>query len=143
METRRRVLLASLIALGACGLESPSGPLPNTPVVDVMNAGYSGKAGFIAYSVPPVMQNGPVVWAALELEYAALREAGLRGRTVVGARLDETGVVQNVRVDESSGLPILDDVALRVARHIQFSPAMTKTRAVPVQVSIPFRFTGK
>jgi TonB family protein len=58
----------------------------------------------------------------------------------VWVRLDDQGEVQDVQVNTTSGQPSLDDAALRVARVMEFSPAMNRDKQVPVWVSIPIQF---
>ncbi len=96
---------------------------------------------FTPFTVAPNLRNRDEVGRALEREYPALlRDAGVGGRTIVWIRLDEQGVVQDVQVNTTSGQPSLDDAALRVARVMQFSPAMNRDKQVPVWVSIPIQF---
>jgi protein TonB len=96
---------------------------------------------FTPFTVAPVMQNREEVARALEREYPALlRDAGVGGRTIVWVRLDDQGEVQDVQVNTTSGQPSLDDAALRVARVMEFSPAMNRDKQVPVWVSIPIQF---
>ena len=96
---------------------------------------------FTPFTVAPVMQNRDEVARALEREYPALlRDAGVGGRTIVWVRLDDQGNVQDVQVNTTSGQPSLDEAALRVARVMEFSPAMNRDKQVPVWVSIPIQF---
>jgi protein TonB len=96
---------------------------------------------FTPFTVAPVMQNRDEVARALEREYPALlRDAGVGGRTIVWVRLDDQGEVQDVQVNTTSGQPSLDEAALRVARVMEFSPAMNRDKQVPVWVSIPIQF---
>ena len=96
---------------------------------------------FTPFTVAPVMQNREEVSRALEREYPALlRDAGVGGRTIVWVRLDDQGNVQDVQVNTTSGQPSLDEAALRVARVMEFSPAMNRDKQVPVWVSIPIQF---
>jgi protein TonB len=96
---------------------------------------------FTPFTVAPTLRNRDEVGRALEREYPALlRDAGVGGRTIVWIRLDDQGEVQDVQVNTTSGQPSLDDAALRVARVMEFSPAMNRDKVVPVWVSIPIQF---
>ena len=87
------------------------------------------------------MRNRDEVARVLVSEYPPLlRDAGVGGRVEVWIRLDDQGAVQDAQVRQSSGQPSLDEAALRVARIIEFSPAMNRDQAVPVWVSIPITF---
>ena len=49
-------------------------------------------------------------------------------------------MVQNQRVEQSSGHQALDDAALRVAPVFRFTPALNRDKAVPVWVRFPITF---
>ena len=54
--------------------------------------------------------------------------------------INEEGIVEQVRIDESSGHEGLDDAALNVAGVYRFNPALNGDTAVPVWVSFPITF---
>jgi protein TonB len=96
---------------------------------------------FTPFTVAPNLRNRDEVGRALEREYPALlRDAGVGGRVLVWIRLDDQGNVELTQVNQSSGQPSLDEAALRVARVMEFSPAMNRDKQVPVWVSIPIQF---
>ena len=65
----------------------------------------------------------------------------LQNRDEVGRALErETGVVEVVRVQTSSGQPALDEAAIKVGQVMKFTPAMNRDKQVPVWVSIPITF---
>jgi TonB family protein len=100
-----------------------------------------GTPIFTPFTVAPTLLNRNVVGAALEREYPALlRDAGVGGRAIVWIKIDERGVLQDVQVNQSSGHPALDAAAIRVARTMEFSPALNRDEIVPVWVSIPIQF---
>jgi len=100
-----------------------------------------GTPIFTPFTVAPNLLNRYVVGAALEREYPALlRDAGVSGRTIVWIKIDERGVLQDVQINQSSGHPALDAAAIRVARTMEFSPALNRDQVVPVWVSIPIQF---
>ena len=147
MRTVPLVLVA--LALSGCGVESPAGLQPNAPGVDAaaLDAGrqpITDTPSFTPFDNAPMVSNREYVSQLLEQEYPALlRTAGIEGRTIVWLQLDETGVVQRVTVNQTSGHAALDEAALRVARAITFSPAQLNGRPTPVWVSIPVSFQQK
>ena len=99
---------------------------------------------FTPYTVKPDYINGPEVMRALDREYPPLlRDAGIGGTALVWFFIDETGVVRNRQIQESSGHPALDEAALRVAPVFRFTPALNRDRAVPAWVQLPITFTTR
>lgn len=102
----------------------------------------SAEPVFTPFTVNPDYVNGPEIMRALEREYPPLlRDAGIGGTVIVWFFIDETGVVRNQQVFESSGHQALDDAALRVAPVFRFTPALNGDKAVPVWVQLPITFT--
>ena len=96
---------------------------------------------FTPFTVAPVLRNRAEVGRALTREYPQLlRDAGIGGNCEVWIRISETGAVQDVQINNSSGYPALDQAALRVGQTMTFSPAMNRDKQVPVWVSIPITF---
>jgi protein TonB len=96
---------------------------------------------FTPFTVAPVLRNRSEVGRALEREYPQLlRDAGVGGQCEVWIRISESGAVQDVQINNSSGHTALDQAALRVGRTMNFSPAMNRDKQVPVWVSIPITF---
>ncbi len=96
---------------------------------------------FTPFTVAPAITNREEVVRAMEKEYPPLlREAGIGGTVKVYFFIDETGRVQDVRVDQSSGHQALDEAALRVADIYRFTPALNRDQKVPVWVSFPITF---
>jgi len=78
---------------------------------------------------------------AMEREYPPLlRDAGIGGTVIVHFFIDETGVVQNAVIAETSGHKALDEAALKVAPIIEFTPALNRDRRVPVWIRLPIMF---
>jgi protein TonB len=101
----------------------------------------SAAPTFTPYTVSPDLRNRDEVARALEREYPPLlRDAGLGGKVNVWLFINEEGIVQNTRVNESSGHPSLDEAALKVAGVMRFTPALNRDKKVPVWVSIPITF---
>lgn len=93
--------------------------------------------------VRPRMLNQEQVLRAVMREYpAALREAGIGGTTVVHLFIDTEGIVRNQEVHRSSGHPMLDGAALRVATAARFSPAKTGGEPVAVWIALDITFTA-
>lgn len=91
--------------------------------------------------VAPAIKNRDEVARALEREYPELlRIAGIGGVVQVQFLLNETGGIDEVSVQRSSGHSALDDAALKVARIARFTPALNRDQAVPVMVTFPIRF---
>jgi periplasmic protein TonB len=96
---------------------------------------------FTPFTVAPEVRNRQAVGRALEREYPSLlRDAGIGGTVLMHFFIDETGVLQNVLVAESSGHQALDDAAMRVANVFEFTPAMNRDQQVPVWIQIPITF---
>lgn len=99
------------------------------------------RPAFIPYDVPPELKNPGEVQRVLSRTYPpALRESGTGGRVVLWLYVDETGTVQRTRVFRSSGYDALDEAARKVARQMEFTPALNRDRrtAVWVQQAIDF-----
>lgn len=163
------VLLAAAVALQACGVDSPvtaDGPSASvvsgdegaassedaTPEVDLPPP-FEGSGGestavdladgptFTPFTDAPSITNREEVIAAMEANYPPLlREAGIGGTVRVYFFINALGDVEDVRVDQSSGHPALDDGALAVADVYRFSPARLEDKPVPVWVSFPITF---
>jgi periplasmic protein TonB len=71
----------------------------------------------------------------------AARLAGVEGRVLLSVRIDTSGKVSQVHVDQSSGHSLLDQSALEAVRFWRFSPAKRKGSAVEAEVLVPVRFT--
>jgi protein TonB len=88
------------------------------------------------------VERKPVLLEQVVPEYPELaRSAGIEGRVVVTVVVDTAGLVAGASVLQSSGNSLLDAAALDAAGRFRFKPAMQRDRPVPVQMSIPFRFS--
>lgn len=104
----------------------------------------SSSPPFTPFTVAPDIRNRAEVASVLEREYPPLlRDAEIGGTAGVWFHIDENGQVQRVQINESSGREALDDVALRVASVIEFTPALNRDKAVPVWISVPITFTTR
>lgn len=101
----------------------------------------SDQPRFTPMTVAPALQNNREVSAALREHYPPmLRDAGIGGSTSVWFFIDEEGVVEKTRVNESSGFDALDQAALEVAGLMRFSPAYNRDEKVPVWVALAITF---
>lgn len=73
-------------------------------------------------------------------EYA--KKAGIEGRVVISAVVDEEGNVVDAQIVSSTN-SIFNEPALKAAYQFKFSPAMMKDKKVKVRVLIPFNFVIK
>ena len=80
----------------------------------------------------------PVVQVQPEYPEVA-RKAGLEGRVVVAAVVDENGNVIQVSIHYSDN-PVFNEAALEAAKKIKFKPGRQKDIPVKVKVLIPFVF---
>lgn len=97
---------------------------------------------FTPYTVQPDITNRAEVARALEMAYPPLlRDQGISGTARVWFFIDAGGNIQRIQIRESSGNPLLDEAALKVARTIKFTPAINGVEEVPVWISLPITFT--
>ncbi len=92
---------------------------------------------------PPAVSNMGRIAALLEdavrAHGAQLERLGRR-TAVVDMRVLENGRVEDVRMESSTGSPLLDQQALKVAARARFRPAMLNWRPVRVRVVLPLSF---
>lgn len=142
------VVLAAVVGIQACGVENPTSLLePRTSEVELPRPAEGSTADlaagptFTPFTQAPQIANRAEIVAAMQEEYPPLlREAGIGGRIVLFFFIDSTGLVQDVRLEESSGHPALDEAALRVASVYRFEPAKDRDQNVPVWVMFPITF---
>ena len=119
--------------------DNPVSDLPPPP--EEVQTDISAAPTFTPFTVAPSILNRDEVVRAMIREYPALlRDAGIGGTVRVYFFIDETGQVQDTRIDQSSGHQALDDAALNVANIYRFSPALNRDKEVPVWVSFPITF---
>lgn len=120
--------------------DNPVENLPPPP--SEVETDISAAPTFTPWTVQPGLKNEREVQRALEREYPPLlRDAGIGGTVKVHFFITEEGVVQDTRIDVSSGHSALDEAALRVADVFQFTPALNRDKKVPVWISLPITFT--
>jgi len=119
--------------------ENPVEDLPPPPEEEATDL--AAAPTFTPFTVAPSILNRSEVVRAMEREYPPLlRDAGIGGTVRVYFFIDENGVVQDTRIDQSSGHQALDEAALKVADIYRFSPALNRDKKVPVWVSFPITF---
>lgn len=89
-------------------------------------------------AVAPRLVNGDEVTAAIETEYPQqLRREGVGGVVRLRLLVGVDGVPVEFRLLDSSGFPLLDQAAGRVARVLRFDPARN-SKGDPLQVWAAF-----
>jgi TonB family protein len=94
-------------------------------------------AGNVADTLPQLLSD------AVPFRYPmALYDQGIEGDVTLRLHVDSLGsvVVDSVRVERSSGQPLLDSAAMSGAAALQFRPARLGGRAVPLTVLFPVKF---
>ena len=120
--------------------DNPVEALPPPPT-ETTTTDISSTPTFTPYTVRPGVKNRDELARAMEREYPPLlRDAGIGGTVIVHFFIDETGVVQNALVAETSGHRALDEAALKIAPIIEFTPALNRDRRVPVWIQLPITF---
>ena len=96
---------------------------------------------FTPMTVKPELQNREEVGRILEREYpAVLRDSNIGGTVTLWVYVTTDGKVETTKVFTSSGQPLLDNAADRVAKSMRFSPAFNYDAKVAVWVQIPVTF---
>lgn len=88
-------------------------------------------------SCAPAVRNEPEVVRLLRAEAQAI---GARGIVVLWIRTDELGRAGEVRIHRSSGSVQLDAAAARVARRMEFHPALLDGVPVAIWAQVPLHF---
>lgn len=68
------------------------------------------------------------------------RRRGHEGTVLLAVEVLTGGATGRIRVERSSGHPLLDDAALQAVREWRFEPAMKNGTPVPSWVEVPIRF---
>jgi protein TonB len=120
--------------------DNPSSELaPPPPNVEVDP---SEQPVYIERDTDPRLLNGQEMIRLMHRLYPpALREAGIGGEVLLWVWVDEEGRPGNAQVNRSSGREQLDEVALEMARQMEFSPAMLRDKPVGVWIAQPISFS--
>ncbi len=73
----------------------------------------------------------------------ALWDEGVEGTTLLRIRVTDTGVVDSVEVETSSGHEGLDAAAIEGARDLRFQPGRRNGKRVRMWASIPVEFSAR
>lgn len=95
---------------------------------------------FVPYDEPPTPIGG---FAAIQkkLQYPEIaRKAGVEGRVLVYAQVDEEGSVQRTRVIQSLGPNGCDEAAIAAIKAVKWKPAKQRDRSVKVWIAVPVDF---
>ncbi|MGD8361905.1 MAG: energy transducer TonB, partial [Gemmatimonadota bacterium] len=83
------------------------------------------------YTVGPDIRNWAEITQILASEHPPhLREAGIGGTVQVWVLVDREGTVRKAALRQSSGHEVLDELGLRVASKLRFSPALNGAKPV-------------
>jgi protein TonB len=119
--------------------ENPVDKLPPPPATSSL--GLAEQPTFTPYTVAPELKNPDRATEIVrDLYPKLLRDAGIGGRVVVWAFIDEHGTVKNCQVHEGSGFDKLDRAALKALAQFSFTPALNHDRHVPVWIQLPISF---
>jgi TonB family protein len=93
---------------------------------------------------PPRLENAQALQDSLYRRWPSrYRNDRIGGVVLIRFWIDETGIAFRARVEESSGHPTLDSLALDVANVVDFSPAIRDGRSVEGSAAVPFRFAPR
>lgn len=120
--------------------ENPVDRLPAPPE----KAWLGENPTFTPYTVAPTLKDPKRAARIVERYYpGTLKDAGVGGRVVVWAFIDEAGKVLNTKVNTSSGYDDLDRAAMKAALEFEFNPAFNRDIRVQVWVALPIRFRSE
>ena len=112
------------------------------PPVNVKRQEKDSTPFYVPREVEPRLLNGSEVAMLLEQNYPrTLCEAGIEGRVVLWVHVSVEGKSANCLVHSSSGYPMLDEVAKKVAAHMRFAPALHMDKPVAVWIAQPVEFS--
>lgn len=92
----------------------------------------------------PELQQPVPLYGENPIEYPVdLWDQDLEGTTVLRLRVSDTGQVDSVEVEESSGHDALDRAALDGARSLRFEPGRKDGQRVRMWASLPVEFSRR
>lgn len=134
------------IVAGASSEDVPIPPEPlvarpfDAPVGDFFRDLTDGPT-FTPYEIAPELRNrDAVVDALLRLYPYDSPGAPDRVRAVLWFLIDDRGIVRRALIQESTGHPAVDDAVRKVAALMEFTPAWSGDRSVPVWITLPLVF---
>ena len=102
------------------------------------------QSQFTPYTQKPQLKDRRRASAIVERFYPDLLEAaGVGGTVKVWVFVNTQGSVDTARLQESSGVPELDEAALAAASEFQFVPARNGMELVPVWITLPITFSPR
>lgn len=117
--------------------ENPVEKLPPPP----KSGAPSDRPSYIARDVDPRLENSAEIQELLMRLYPPmLKDAGIGGQVILWLFVDENGEVQNTQLRKSSGYDAFDKAAVRVAKNMEFQPAINRDRPIGVWIAQPITF---
>lgn len=111
---------------------------PVRPDANPATATRNGSSPVVATEAAPLTSSNP----APQYPAEALRY-GWEGEVWLKVDVDRNGAVYRVRIDKSSGYPVLDRAALKTVRRWLFEPARIGPETIDATVRVPVRFRIK
>lgn len=104
------------------------------------NEGSGIVVEFIAYDEPPTPIGGQAAIARNTIYPEIAKEAGIEGKVVVQAFINDKGVVEHCLILQGMPGTGLDEAAINAIKMTRFKPAKQRDRNVGVWISIPVTF---
>lgn len=115
--------------------------VPATPVTPASRDEWASYEKFAPSMVMPEILNREELRRFLERRYQPLvRYTGIQGTAVMRFWIDEMGLARKAEVHQSTGHRELDELALKLAEVLRFSPAIQNGDAIRVVVEVPIQF---
>lgn len=98
---------------------------------------------FVAYDTPPELKGG-YEFIRKNLKYPDMaRQAGIEGKVLIKAVIDENGNVMRAEVLKEDGNVGFGQAAVDVVMKCKFSPAKQRDKSVKVAITLPITFKLK
>jgi TonB family protein len=129
------------LALTSAGRQVSTADFTSAVTASGVTPNISDAPTFTPHTVKPELRNREAVQRALSDYYPrVLRERKIGGNVGLWVLIDSEGKVIRSQVNESSGNPILDQAAIRVADVMTFTPALNRDQKVSVWIQLPIIF---
>ena len=119
---------------------NPAASLPPPPA-DVQRKEKRGPSSLELDVAPRILTGTDVAELLEQNDPRVLREAGVQGTVLLWVYVDSEGRPGDCLVHSSSGYPMLDEAAEKVAAHMRFAPAQLMDKPVAVWIAQPFEFS--
>jgi TonB family protein len=137
------LILPANLSVAPSYTDQPASPLP-LPTRPTQPTEERNQPTVRAVTRAPQVTNQARVQEALERQYpVGLRQAQIGGRVEMTFSIDDRGEVQSFQIQQGSGIPELDQAALRVAETFEFSPALRGTEPVATSVALGITFAPR